>query len=122
MRRLVIGLLALVFTPALISCSAVGGENGDEIAEINQPGIYVVPVRIGSQAFVSPPTMVEALLKSGFNAQEIALKAPEIMQALIEHGGARVLIDGNISHAIAVFGDQVYISGISTGVVVVDKV
>ena len=55
MRRLVIGLLALVFTPALISCSAVGGENGDEIAEINQPGIYVVPVRIGGLLAESAP-------------------------------------------------------------------
>lgn len=122
MQRLFLGLLALFLAPLMLSaCSAVTGPDGSSPNEVNQPGMYIVPVRIGSQAFVGPETMVDALLKSGFNAQQIAAKGPEIMQALIEHGGARVLIDGNISHAIAVFGDKIYVSGITSGVVVVDN-
>lgn len=122
MRSLIVGLLALFIAPLMLTaCSSVDGADGTVPYEVNQTGMHIVPVRIGSQAFVGPETMVDALLKSGFTAQQVASKGHEIMQALIEHGGARVLIDGNISHAIAVFGDKIYVSGITTGVIVVDN-
>lgn len=112
--------LALITTAFLTSCSATDS-TGDGPNEVNQAGLSVKPIRIGNQAFIAPDVMVDALLKAGLEPTEVASVSSELMQSVADFGGARILTDGNITHAVAVFDSKVYVSGITSGVVVVDN-
>lgn len=107
--------LALLLSLMMNGCSATHQQAIDTLAGRDA----VLPVKFGNRAFVRPDAMAKGLIEAGLDTAEAMKYGPHMMEMIATEGGAELYLGGRLSYAMAVFGDDLFITSMDQGLTLV---